>query len=292
MNILVTGASGFIGKKLVQNLSANYNIFGLARHLENNKNLFCCDLNDYSSLDRIFDQNHIDLVIHSAASTDISRTKNIDGYFNNILSTLNIIKICRKRKTKKLIFLSSNMVYGTSYKINQENCEVSNPKDWYSKSKLICEQILIDQADQIEIIILRLPSVLGIGKNTKDIVHDMLNSLVKDREIIVFGTGNSRRQFIYLDELIDVISFFIVYKLQTKYLLIPVVNCEILSIKNIALKIVNNAGFGDIKFAKDKKEPPDKYIDSSILQNITEIFLKKKLDTYLKFLNQSDNVVF
>jgi nucleoside-diphosphate-sugar epimerase len=291
MNILVTGASGFIGEKLIQNLSADYNLFGVARHLEQNKNLFCCDLIDSIALDRIFDQNHIDLVIHSAASADISRTNNMDGYFNNVLSTLNILNICLKRKIKKFIFLSSNMVYGVSYEINIENFKTSNPKNWYSKSKFICEQMLIDQSDQIETIILRLPSVIGAGKNTKDIVHDMANSLTKNNEILIYGTGQSMRQFIYIDELIDIIEFFTTYKLKSKHLLIPVVNSELLSIKNIALKIIKNFGFGDIKFVKDKREPPDQYIDSSILQNITGISLKKNLDTYLKSLNQSNNIV-
>lgn len=291
MNILITGVTGFIGKELFKKFSNIYNIFGLSRSTKSGANLFCCDLTDKNQLRKIFGSEKIDVVIHTAASADFYSSNHSSLYFNNIISTTRLIEACIENKTKRFIFLSSNMVYGKAYQINTTNFTESNPEDNYAKSKFISELTLKDQSGHLETVVLRLPSVLGIGKNTSDVIHDMIKQLKENKNITIYGSGESKRQFIHIDDLIHIVKYFIDNKPPDSFSIFPVVSSDALKIKKIALKIINYAGYGKSRYLKEKPTSPDQYIDSTILSSITNINPKVTLNSYLMYLSKNNYLI-
>jgi UDP-glucuronate 4-epimerase len=291
MNVLITGVTGFIGNELFNKLTNYYNVFGLSRSIKTGTKLFCCDLINRNHLKNIFRSGKFDVVIHTAASADFYSSNDSMLYFNNIISTTRLIEACIENKTKRIIFLSSNMVYGKSYRVNTSNFTESNPEDIYAKSKFISELTLKDQSDHLETVILRLPSVLGFGKNTSDVVHDMIKQLKENKNITIYGSGESRRQFIHIDDLIHIVKYFIDNNPPDSFSIFPVASSGTLKIKEIAIKIINHAGYGKSRYLKEKTTPPDQYIDSTILSSITNINPEITLDSYLMFLSKNNYLI-
>lgn len=281
MNILVTGVSGFVGKKLFKFLAQDFYVFGITRREHGSPSVFNCDLNDFSDLCSKVGDMEFDVIIHTAGSAKIVREIEIDSYSNNIISTLNVLNLANLTKTKKIIFLSSNMVYGKSYNIKPENASVSNPFNWYSRSKAICEQILSDNQDIFSIAIIRLPSILGLNKNTSDLISDMIGELKREGRISIFGAGHSKRQYIHVDDIAEAIKKLISTSFR-KLWYIPAVNEEILTIKQIGEKIINFAGFGQLTYLFDQKDSFDQYVSPEPFKSIH--LSKKYLNDFLEEL--------
>ena len=98
MKILITGATGFVGKKLVSALENNYNLNILSRKKINRKNVFVGDLFDKNLL---LEASKVDVVIHVAGITKGNVMK------INSLGTKNLVEACIVNNVDKFIFISS-----------------------------------------------------------------------------------------------------------------------------------------------------------------------------------------
>jgi UDP-glucose 4-epimerase len=150
LNILVTGAGGYIGshvtKKLLQdghkviafdNFSCGFREpleliakYGSLRVIEG-------DICNKEDIDRVFKQTKIDLVMHFAALCSVAESmKNPGLYFkNNVYGSLNLFESMRENEVNKIIFSSTCAVYGdaTNLPINEQH--VTQPKNPYGESK-------------------------------------------------------------------------------------------------------------------------------------------------------------
>ncbi|CAD5207027.1 unnamed protein product [Bursaphelenchus okinawaensis] len=171
MKVLVAGAAGFIGSHTVlELLEAGHEVFafdnfynavqdsdGQAASLKRVTELTGkpirfqkLDLMKPEELEPVFEAEKFDAVIHLAALKAVGESvaKPIDYYTNNIVGTLNLIKLCQKFNVRKFLFSSSATVYGTPEKLPlTEDCStgsgVTNP---YGQTKYMAEQILKDVA--------------------------------------------------------------------------------------------------------------------------------------------------
>lgn len=201
--ILITGGAGYIGSHVVTNLlNSNYEIFVLdnllfdknsLKSFNKNKNLHLIsnDIRDYSKNEKYFE--NIDTVIHLAAlvgeaACKISEKETVSI---NYESTKKITEISIKNKVKNFIFMSTASSYGVQNldEIADENTKL-NPVSLYAKTKIDCEQILLNKfADEINVTIFRPSTVYGDSPRMRfDLI---LNHLIKDayfkKEIKVFG---------------------------------------------------------------------------------------------------------
>ena len=161
MNVLVTGGMGYIGSHTcVELLNEGHNVI-VIDDLSNSKELvkdrikeitgkaikfYKYNLLNASDVEKVFEKNKIDSVIHFAAFKAVgeSTQKPLEYYHNNITSTLVLLQIMRKFGVKNFVFSSSATVYGQSKIIPiHEGCELSatNP---YGATKLMIEDILRD----------------------------------------------------------------------------------------------------------------------------------------------------
>ncbi len=206
MSILITGGAGFIGSHTaVEFLNAGYDIVIVDNYCNSNpKSLerikqitgkdfpaYEVDLCDKEALEKVFIENpEIDSAIHFAGLKAVGESVQKPGlyYYNNLVSTLNLVELMAKYDAKKIVFSSSATVYGMPKTV--PICEdfplsTTNP---YGETKLMIERILKDiwVADNSwSVSILRYFNPIGahksglIGENPRGIPNNLLPYVAK-----------------------------------------------------------------------------------------------------------------
>lgn len=176
MNVLITGATGFIGTHLTKNLlSQGHRCRCLVRDrkkaeerlgISANTEIFSADLTDQDSLKGITDG--VDLVYHLAvAGTLTVHRKNYEEeiYATNVRGTKNLLQECLVKPVRKLIHFSSSSVMGLINRANADETTVCHPLNAYQRSKLEGEQLVLDtwRNHRLPAVILRPCPVYGHG---------------------------------------------------------------------------------------------------------------------------------
>jgi len=214
-SILVTGASGFIGRGLINKLiSMEYNVIGLVRKKSNiNSSQLYSEvlIDDISGDISKINISKIDIIIHLAALTH-SKVKNYQDYLNvNVKGTENIVNLGVKISTKLIIMLSSIKVNGEGFRKNNikysEKCN-PEPNDFYGKSKLASENILKElcQNNNISYVILRPPIIYGNG--VKGNLLNLMKYLDNNVPIPIIKSNNIR-SMLSLNNLIEALVMII-----------------------------------------------------------------------------------
>lgn len=193
MNILMTGANGFIGQHLSVELSSAHNIRELSFSTYESEEL-----------------GEIDVVVHLAALVHQMKGAPEEDYFRiNTEKTIVLAKRAKESGVKHFIFMSTVKVYGekTSSKPFNENSSCY-PEDAYGQSKLSAEKILRDMEDaNFTVSIVRSPLVYG-----EDVKANMLNlmKLINKVPILPFGGIFNKRSLVYVDNLVAMIQEIII----------------------------------------------------------------------------------
>lgn len=219
MNILVTGAAGFIGSSFVDRvLSLGHNVTGLdnlstgqpnfLRLAKNNKKFtfHLVDLLNTKDLSSYF--SNIDIVFHFAANADIRF-----GLVNpkvdleqNIVATFNVLEAMRSQNIKRIVFSSSAAVLGEpSHFPTPENCLMPVQTSLYGSSKLACEGMISSycQGYEFEGYVFRFVSLLG-PRYPHGHVFDFVKMLRQDSSTLkILGDGNQRKSYLHIEDCLD-----------------------------------------------------------------------------------------
>lgn len=239
MKILITGGAGYIGSHTVvgllnknEDLILIDNFYNSKRKaLENIKKItnkdfkfYEMDYTDINLLEKVFEENKIDAVIHFAGYKAVGESveKPIEYYQNNVSGTLNLLSVMKKHNVKKIIFSSSATVYGVPQKLPiTETDKVGDTTNPYGTSKLFIEQILKDlyNSDNTwSIAILRYFNPVGahtsslIGEDPNGIPNNLMPYILKvatgeKPKLNVFGNdyetkdGTGVRDYIHVVDL-------------------------------------------------------------------------------------------
>lgn len=161
MNILVTGGLGFIGSHTVVELLKNNHEVIIADNLINSKidvldklykitgikpTFYQIDVTDEVKLEEVFIKHKIDGVIHFAGLKAVGESVSnpLVYYYNNIVSTMILSKMCIKYGVGKFVFSSSATVYGDQPSPLKENMELKKTTNPYGETKAMNERILTD----------------------------------------------------------------------------------------------------------------------------------------------------
>ena len=212
--IAVSGASGFIGSSLLNELSKHSKtVFGLSRKKIKIKKLKIIKINLNKENDLIKVVKKFDIIFHFAADTKLTRAENKpeQNFISNVKPIINLIKYSTKLKKKiKIIFASTGTVYGLNKKKIVSEKDIPSPITVYDENKLLVEKILEANTkfNLIDSVSLRIQSVYGKSIfETKDRTRGILNKIIKKslngKSITAYGGGNYYRNYIHISDLIN-----------------------------------------------------------------------------------------
>ena len=222
MNILVTGANGFVGQSLVNNLLNNtkHKVVASVRKIPSRKLSYeyriINNLEDKPTLTNVF--KDIDVVIHTAARVHVMDDKSVDPLMEfrkiNVEGTLNLAQQAIKAGVKRFIFISSIKVNGEGTELGKPYTEDSkpNPIDPYGISKYEAEQGLLALAEttSLEVVIIR--PTLVYGENVKGNFHSLMKWTYKGIPLPIGGIKHNLRSLVSVDNLVDFIVTCIEHK--------------------------------------------------------------------------------
>ena len=226
MKVLVTGAAGFIGSHLTERLIArgdevvgldNFDTFydphvkraNIEPALAGGRfELVEGDIRDGACVEGILAGGDIDVIVHLAAKAGVRPS--IDdpvGYVDvNINGTVVMLEAARKAGTKRFVFASSSSVYGNNRKVPfAETDNVDYPISPYAATKkageLICHTY--SHLYGIGMTCLRFFTVYGPRQRPDLAIHKFARLILAGKPIPVFGDGSMRRDFTYIDDILD-----------------------------------------------------------------------------------------
>lgn len=226
MKILVTGAAGFIGSKLMFTLSQrgdevvgidNLNDYYDVRLKQGRIAEFCTgerrrfikmDIADKEALDALFAAEGFDAVVNLAAQAGVrySITNPYAYLQSNLVGFLNILEACRHWPVKHLVFASSSSVYGLNAKVPySEDDKVDNPVSLYAASKKSNELMAHSYAKLYGIPCTGLRFFTVYGPWGRPDMAPMLfaSAISKGEPIKVFNGGDMIRDFTYIDDIVE-----------------------------------------------------------------------------------------
>lgn len=163
MNILVTGGLGYIGSHTCVELAKNGHAIIIVDNLANSKietldrlaeitgarmAFYRVDVTDYSATAEVFARHAIDGVMHFAGLKAVGESveQPLAYYYNNVLGTITLAKLCLKYGVNKFVFSSSATVYGNQASPLYEEMELGQTTNPYGETKAMSERILVDTA--------------------------------------------------------------------------------------------------------------------------------------------------
>lgn len=259
MNIFVSGGNGFIGTHLVKKLNQEghqitiFDNFSNSSKIDNMRKedlqIIEGDIRNFKELSKSMIGH--DLVIHLAAKISVTESiKNPEETFEvNVKGTENILKACKKHNIKKIIALSSAAVYGDNdnpnLKFHEEDKTFAISP--YGTSKIKMEESILQSSktNGIKSIVLRLFNVYGKGQTDEyaGVISKFINVIKNNLPLIIFGEGNQTRDFIDIDDVIQLINNIINLNFEKKFEVYNVGNgksWKIVDLANLMIKIASS----------------------------------------------------
>lgn len=204
--ILITGINSFIGKYLEKELlKNNYKYIGIdINGVFNTKFKKKIDIRS-KLLSKYINKNTT--IIHLASlSTDSICSKYPERAFDvNINGTINLVNIANQKRAKKIIFASTEWVYGNNTKKSQtesQKISLSKLDSLYALTKAIGEKILINNKNFFKHVILRFGIVYGEKKKNLSAVESISKNCYENKNIII-GAKKTSRRYIHVKDIVQ-----------------------------------------------------------------------------------------
>ncbi len=225
--ILVTGGAGFIGSHLVDRLLRegdwritvvdDFNDFyspdikraNVAGHLtQANYRLVEADIRDTAAMAAVFNETKFDVIVHLAARAGVRPSLSEPKLYNetNINGTLNLLELAKEHNIKQFVFGSSSSVYGINGKVPfAEDDRIHQPISPYAATKAAGELICHTYSHLygIRVVALRFFTVYGARQRPDLAIHKFSQLITQGKPIQVFGDGTTRRDYTYVDDIIQ-----------------------------------------------------------------------------------------
>jgi len=226
-NILVTGGAGFIGSHLVDKLLGegdwqitvvdNFNNFYAPEVKRANISAFLfhpqfalreIDICDAENLREVFAENKFDAIVHLAAQAGVRPSLSEPKLYaeTNINGTLNLLELAREFAVEQFVFGSSSSVYGINSKVPfAEDDKISQPISPYAATKAAGELLCHTYSHlyPIRSVCLRFFTVYGARQRPDLAIHKFARLISDDKPIEMFGDGTTRRDYTFVDDIIQ-----------------------------------------------------------------------------------------
>jgi nucleoside-diphosphate-sugar epimerase len=203
MKVLITGATGFLGRAIVdESLKNNLEVYTTAqtKQADDLPNYFPADISAAESLNKLLNLGEIDALIHAAGLAHQFKETGPEKFRKvNVEGTRNAANLAVGLKVKKFILISSVAVYGAAKKNSPNGFEEDlqcQPRGFYAESKFEAEKAAgeICSESAIDLTILR-PSTI-IGENDRGNVARLIRAINK-RRFVWLGSGKNLKSLVY-----------------------------------------------------------------------------------------------
>ena len=226
--VLVTGAAGFIGSNLVMRLLndvTDVKVVGIDSmndyydvHIKEERlrmlqkfdgfTMVYGSIADKAVLDKLFEEHKPQVVVNLAAQAGVRYSiTNPDAYIqSNLIGFYNILEACRHHEVEHLVYASSSSVYGSNKKVPYSTDDkVDNPVSLYAATKKSNELMAhaYSKLYNIPSTGLRFFTVYGPAGRPDMAYFGFTNKLVKGETIKIFNYGNCKRDFTYVDDIVE-----------------------------------------------------------------------------------------
>jgi UDP-glucose 4-epimerase len=238
MKILITGANGCIGQKVVQQLKGFYEIVTLDLNKVQDTDTINYEGLISDKLENILSIHIIDFVIHLAAYTLVGESEDMpcEYYTNNAVETLFLLMMMRKYDIKNIIFSSTSAVYKSSGRALCENDELEY-NSVYGNSKIMCEIMIKDICKRYDMnyIIFRFANVCGSRDSEKPchLLPILISRILeKSKTFCIFGNDYNTEDGTCMRDYVHVVDIAEAFQKAVEY------------IKNNNVREVINLGSG------------------------------------------------
>ncbi len=216
--VLVTGGAGFIGSNLVVKLiEKKYKVAiiddfsgGSIKNCNKKSTVFKIDIRDFKKTDSVISSFKPEIVYHLAANAAENKAQfsPVDITSRNFDGSIKVLTASIRSGVRRFIFTSSIAVYGSLQAPFKEK-DKAIPEDLYGVSKLAFEESLkiLSKVHKFEYMIARPHNVYGPRQNMTDpyrnVVTIFMNSILQNKPYYIYGKGNQRRCFSYIDDVVE-----------------------------------------------------------------------------------------
>ena len=217
-HILVTGADGFIGSHLIEELLKNganvtalvmynsFNSYGWLNNLKNRKLMIIMgDIRDPYFLKNKIKKVEIIYNLAALISVPHSFSAPYSNISNNVLGTVNLLNLAVEKKVKKFIQFSSSEIYGSATKVPLLESFLPNPQSPYAASKVASDAIALSYyySYSLPVTILRPFNTFGPRQSTRAVIPGIISQLIKNQNKIHLGSLTPTRDFNYTKDTIS-----------------------------------------------------------------------------------------
>lgn len=295
MNILITGASGFVGKTLLRKIASN-SLFSNAKIVlltgEKIDGYTCILHKNYTFEKSDFAKagvDKIDIVIHLGSAVprtrDDYRIENGYKFMTNVRNTVHLYENL-PNIPEKFVFISSIDVYKNDGEVISEQTPLTSDT-LYAASKIMCEQYLTEKAkaDGFVLQILRFGQIYGVGEEVySKIVSSFVRQIENGRQIKIFGDGKEFRSQLLVDDCCDCVLKAVSFN-ESKGP-VNLVSDQAVRIKDLVMTIYQIAGktpdvvFGDAPAGRSNRFDNTKM---KTLFKMTETPLEEGIRAYVNY---------
>jgi UDP-glucuronate 4-epimerase len=243
--LLITGGAGFIGSHLVDRLLAtdverievidDFNDFydpsikhaNIREHLNDPRyKISEIGIRDRAALEPVFQRNNFDCVVHLAARAGVRPSLLEPQLYTetNINGTVNLLELAHQNSVNQFVFGSSSSVYGINAKVPfSEDDPIRQPISPYAATKAAGELLCHTYSHLygLRCVCLRFFTVYGPRQRPDLAIHKFAKLITERKPIPVFGDGKTRRDYTYVDDIIDGVMAAIAYNKT---------NCEVINL--------------------------------------------------------------
>ncbi len=204
--VLVTGGSGFFGGILTKTLLDNgfrCVSVDLVEDGYEHPNLTSVrgDIRSHQQMETLFQTHQFDTVFHVAAILAHAVKDPGELWTSNVEGTRNVAEVASRHGVRKIIFMSSNCLWGSSFGRPVTEEDAPRPIEIYGRSKWEGEKILQSYQDRLEVVVFRCPTIVDAGR--LGLLAILFEFIAEGRKVWVVGGGDNRYQFIYAPDLAE-----------------------------------------------------------------------------------------
>ncbi len=256
------------------------------------------DIRDKDALDNIVPDD-IDVIVHLAAKAGVRPSiDNPIAYQEvNVTGTQNLLEIARKRGVKQFVFASSSSVYGKNPNVPwKEGDAVLQPISPYASTKVSGELLghVYSHLYDIRFLALRFFTVYGPRQRPDLAIHKFFKLIEEGKEITLYGDGKTRRDYTYIDDIVNGIISAIGYK-DSLYEVINLGNNETVELLELVQSIENVSGteakkkFGPEQPGDVKQTWADVSKAQKVLNYQSDYSLPRGLKEFTEWFNKNSN---